>query len=106
MESHSTASAVEIAAERFEVAAIASSIAAELNDVPIVQKGIQDNSENVTRFLVIGKTEVRPLGDGHDKTSLVISLKDQSGALEKALCLLQNGGLIYRKSNLDRVAKS
>ena len=85
VESHSTASAVEIAAKRSEVAAIASSIAAELNDVPIVQKGIQDNSENVTRFLVIGKTEVRPLGDSHDKTSLVISLKDQSGALEKAL---------------------
>jgi chorismate mutase/prephenate dehydratase len=85
MESHSTASAVEIAAKRPEVAAIASSIAAELNDVAIVQNGIQDNSENVTRFLVIGKTDVRSLGDGKDKTSLVISLKDQSGALEKAL---------------------
>ncbi|MDG1701617.1 MAG: prephenate dehydratase [Opitutae bacterium] len=85
VESHSTASAVEIAAKRPEVAAIASSIAAELNDVAIVQNGIQDNSENVTRFLVIGKTDVRSLGDGKDKTSLVISLKDQSGALEKAL---------------------
>ena len=97
VESHSTASAVEIAAKRSEVAAIASSIAAELNDVPIVQKGIQDNSENVTRFLVIGKTEVRPLGDSHDKTSLVISLKDQSGALEKALMPFAKRGINLSK---------
>ena len=97
MESHSTASAVAIAAMRPEVSAIASSIAAELNDVPIIQKGIQDNSENVTRFLVIGKTEVRPLGDGLDKTSLVISLKDQSGALEKALMPFAKRGINLSK---------
>ena len=97
MESHSTASAVAIAAMRPEVPAIASSIAAELNDVPIIQKGIQDNSENVTRFLVIGKTEVRPLGDGLDKTSLVISLKDQSGALEKALMPFAKRGINLSK---------
>lgn len=97
VESYSTASAVEIAAKRSEVAAIASSIAAELNDVPIVQKGIQDNSENVTRFLVIGKTDVRPLGDNHDKTSLVISLKDQSGALEKALMPFAKRGINLSK---------
>jgi chorismate mutase/prephenate dehydratase len=97
VESHSTASAVEIAAERPEVAAIASSIAAELNKVAIVQKGIQDNSENVTRFLVIGKTDVRPLGEGNDKTSLVISLKDQSGALEKALMPFAKRGINLSK---------
>ncbi len=97
VESHSTASAVEIAAERPEVAAIASSIAAELNKVAIVQKGIQDNSENVTRFLVIGKTDVRPMGEGNDKTSLVISLKDQSGALEKALMPFAKRGINLSK---------
>jgi chorismate mutase/prephenate dehydratase len=97
VESHSTASAVEIAAKRPEVAAIASSIAAELNNVSVVQKGIQDNSENVTRFLVIGKTEVRPLGEGNDKTSLVISLKDQSGALEKALMPFAKRGINLSK---------
>jgi chorismate mutase/prephenate dehydratase len=97
VESHSTASAVKIAAKRPEVAAIASSIAAELNNVSVVQKGIQDNSENVTRFLVIGKTEVRPLGEGNDKTSLVISLKDQSGALEKALMPFAKRGINLSK---------
>ena len=35
--------------------------------------------------MVIGKNEVKPVGDGNDKTSLVISLKDEVGALEKAL---------------------
>ena len=97
VESHSTASAVEIAAKRPEVAAIASSIAAELNGVPVVQNNIQDSSENVTRFLVIGKTEVRPLGEGNDKTSLVISLKDQSGALENALMPFAKRGINLSK---------
>ena len=34
---------------------------------------------------MIGKTQARPLGNGQDKTSLVISLKDEPGALEKTL---------------------
>ena len=97
VESHSTASAVEISAKCPEVAAIASSIAAELNGVPVVQNNIQDSSENVTRFLVIGKTEVRPLGEGNDKTSLVISLKDQSGALENALMPFAKRGINLSK---------
>lgn len=97
IESDSTASAVAIAKERPEVAAIASSIAAETYKVPMLQRGIQDSLENVTRFLVIGKTEVRPLGNGNDKTSLVLSLKDQSGALEKALAPFAKRGINLSK---------
>ncbi|OUV91223.1 MAG: chorismate mutase [Puniceicoccaceae bacterium TMED149] len=85
VESSSTASAVKLASSRPEIGAIASSLAAELNGMPILHKGIQDKANNVTRFLVIGKNEVKPVGGGNDKTSLVISLKDEVGALEKAL---------------------
>jgi len=81
----STAAAVETAKARPGVAAVASALAAELYGLKIVQRGIQDKADNVTRFLVIGKTEAKPLGDGRDKTSLVLSLKDESGALEAAL---------------------
>lgn len=81
----STAQAVCTAREKAGVAAVASSLAAHRYDVPIQARGIQDRDDNVTRFLVIGKTRARPLGAGLDKTSLVISLKDEPGALEKTL---------------------
>lgn len=97
VESNSTAGSVQVASERPEVAAIASRLAAEINNVPIVEHGIQDKAENVTRFLVVGKTEVQAIGEGKDKTSLVISLKDQSGALEKALMPFARRGINLSK---------
>jgi chorismate mutase/prephenate dehydratase len=85
VEAVSTAAAVRTAAERPEVAAIAGALAAELHDLPVLERGIQDKADNVTRFLVVGKTLARPLSGGRDKTSLVISINDEVGALEKAL---------------------
>ncbi len=81
----STAEAVRVAGEQPGVAAVASSLSAQHYGVPIQARGIQDRDDNVTRFLVIGKTRAKPLGEGRDKTSLVISLQDEPGALEKAL---------------------
>jgi chorismate mutase/prephenate dehydratase len=81
----STAEAVRMAAELDGVAAVASVLSAQHYDVPVQVRGIQDRDDNVTRFLVIGKTRAKPLGEGRDKTSLVISLKDEPGALEKTL---------------------
>lgn len=82
---NSTAAAAEMAQQRPGVAAVASVLAAELYELNLVERGIQDKANNVTRFLVVGKTQAKPLGGGCDKTSLVISLTDESGALEKAL---------------------
>ncbi|MFP4068616.1 MAG: prephenate dehydratase [Opitutales bacterium] len=81
----STAEAVRSAAEDPGVAAIGSALAARHYGVQIQTSAIQDRDDNVTRFLVIGKTRAKPLGNGFDKTSLVISLKDEVGALETAL---------------------
>jgi chorismate mutase/prephenate dehydratase len=81
----STAQATRTAQETASVAAVASALSAQRYEVPIQARGIQDRDDNVTRFLVIGKTRARPLGGGRDKTSLVISLKDEPGALEKTL---------------------
>jgi chorismate mutase/prephenate dehydratase len=65
--------------------------------VPVQAHGIQDRADNVTRFLVIGRTRARPLGGGLDKTSLVISLKDEPGALERALRAFGSRGINLSK---------
>ena len=82
----STAHAVEVARGKPGVAAIAASLAGELYDVPVLQRGIQDRAENITRFLVIARTS-GPSGNGGvpQRTSIVFSLKDEIGALQSAL---------------------
>jgi len=84
-ESHSTAEAVCVARDTPGGAAVASRLAAELYGVPVVVAGIQDRSDNITRFLVLGREVSAPLGNGRDKTSLVFSLDDKPGALLRAL---------------------
>ena len=43
----------------------------------------EDSSDNITRFLVIGKYLTRPTGD--DKTSILFAVKDRVGALHDML---------------------
>ncbi|BDA79542.1 bifunctional chorismate mutase/prephenate dehydratase [Leptospira kobayashii] len=79
IETSSTAMAAKIVSEKKDGAAIASNIAAEIYGLQVIHDGIEDFSGNTTRFLVIGKTECPKTEK--DKTSLVFSVPNRTGAL-------------------------
>ncbi len=79
MDMTSTTAAAKKAKNTKNSAAIASELAAKVYNLKIVASSIEDNSDNITRFLVIGKNEV-PF-TGSDKTSIVFSVKDKVGVL-------------------------
>ncbi len=82
---YDTAGSVKILKESGErtTAAIASKRAAEIYGMQILEEGIEDNPENYTRFLAISTTPAEPTGEA--KTSIGFTLKNQPGALFKAL---------------------
>ncbi len=73
------------------VAAIAGDSAAEIYKLSMAFKNIEDEPNNTTRFLIIGKSEVQPSND--DKTTILVSTRNQSGALHKLLEPLARNGL-------------
>jgi chorismate mutase/prephenate dehydratase len=60
-------------------AAIAGSIAGEIYELQSFAENIEDEPHNSTRFLIIGPDDVPASGD--DKTSVVVSIQNQPGAL-------------------------
>ena len=83
IETSSNSRSVEFASREKNSAAIAGVLAAEKSDRPVLECGIQDNTANATRFLVLGRQCSPPTGN--DRTSLMLSIKDEVGALHSAL---------------------
>ncbi len=79
----STSKAAELAAEDEEAAAIGSTLAAELHNLPVQVASIEDDPNNVTRFYVLGHESARRTGD--DKTAIVFTVPDRAGALVDVL---------------------
>ena len=75
----STTRAAQIASRERSSACIASLLAAEVYNLKVIAKDIEDSLHNVTRFLVIGRSEVERTGN--DRTSILFSIKDRVGAL-------------------------
>lgn len=75
----SNAEAALIASKEKNSGAIASSVAAEIYKLNILSNNIEDNHSNSTRFLVVGERNTEP--SGKDKTSIIVSTKNDSGAL-------------------------
>ena len=64
-------------------AAIASARAAEIYGMQIINREIEDNPNNFTRFFILAKHDSPP--SGNDKTSIVFSVKHRPGALYEFL---------------------
>jgi len=85
VEVSSTTKAAQIAAQKANegAAALGGKLAAEINNLSLIENSIQDRATNTTRFLVIGEKPCPPTGN--DRTSLLFSMKDQPGSLVQAL---------------------
>lgn len=79
----STTKAASIASKEKKSAAIGNVLAARKYGLKVLAESIEDVPNNITRFLVVGKTLARPTRD--DKTSIMFSVKDKIGALHDSL---------------------
>lgn len=79
----SNAEAAKLVKTEWHSAAIAGDMAAKLYGLERVAEKIEDRPDNSTRFLIIGSQDVPMSGD--DKTSLVVAMRNQPGALHDLL---------------------
>jgi prephenate dehydratase len=94
-------SAKELAAnDDISIAAIASNLSAKIYKLKILNKNVEDEKGNVTRFLIMGKPILQP--DYHKSkkfiTSCVFRLKSTPSALYKCL-----GGFATNQINLTKL---
>ncbi len=93
---YDTAGSVKIIKElnKKNISCIASKRASEIYGVPTIIEGIEDNTNNYTRFLVLSKTKASQ----GDKTSIIFSVKHEAGTLFNILKEFSE-----RKINLTKI---
>ncbi|KNA13377.1 hypothetical protein SOVF_117540 [Spinacia oleracea] len=81
-----------------DAGAVASVAAARIYGLNILAEDIQDDSDNVTRFLMLAREPIIPGSDRPFKTSIVFSHTEGPGALFKALAVFA-----LRQINLTKI---
>ncbi|KAH9661027.1 Arogenate dehydratase/prephenate dehydratase 2 [Citrus sinensis] len=81
-----------------DAGAVASSSAAAIYGLNILAEDIQDDCDNVTRFLMLAREPIIPGTDRPFKTSIVFSLEEGPGVLFKALAVFA-----LRQINLTKI---
>lgn len=95
LETVSTAKAAEMASQDSNAAAIASSLAARLYGLKVIESQIEDYIHNYTRFLVLGRQCKGRTGK--DKTSILFSIPHVPGSLYQTLRIFSEKGINLTK---------
>ncbi|KAL2986008.1 hypothetical protein AAZX31_12G182500 [Glycine max] len=95
-----TAGAAQIIASNglYDAGAIASIRAAEIYGLNVLAERIQDDSEIISRYLVLARDPIIPKADKPFKTSIVFTLDEGPGVLFKALAVFA-----LRDINLNKI---
>ena len=91
----STTEAALLASRVEGTGAIASSLAAELYGLRVLAGTIEDNPQNQTRFLILGRESAKPTG--RDKTCLLFATAHKPGALVDVLEVFRRFGINLTK---------
>lgn len=92
----SNSKAASIALKQPHSAAIASKQAASIVGIPVLESGINDFSDNQTRFIALSSHKTSPTNS--DKTSIICTVRDKIGALHELLGIFEK-----YKINLTRL---
>jgi chorismate mutase / prephenate dehydratase len=87
----SNTEAARLVVDQANKAAIGPSAAAELYGLTVIDKNIEDEPNNTTRFMIVGRQV--SASTGYDKTSLLVSTGNQPGALHKILAPFAEYGI-------------
>lgn len=87
----SNAEAARRASKEEDAVAIAGDTAADLYGLNKLASNIEDMPDNTTRFLIIGREKTQ--ASGSDKTSIMVSSRNQPGALYQALKPFHDAGI-------------
>jgi prephenate dehydratase len=100
MPTYDTAGSVKIIKEGgiLDAGAIASQRAAEIYQMKVLRKSIENNQQNITRFFVISESLQAAKTKGNNKTSIVFATRHYAGALYECL-----GEFALRKINLSKL---
>ncbi|MEA3354837.1 MAG: chorismate mutase [Campylobacterota bacterium] len=91
----STAKAARLAKKENNCAAICSHVGAKIYNLPILFENIEDKGNNRTRFLIVSDFDNGQSGD--DKTSILVQLSNEHGALVRFLNDFDEAGINLTK---------